>query len=289
LFGTDNNPHQKNGEAGVEIERTVEKVYHKIDKLYGENVMEVWSTQRSANFGREDSSSISVLLPVYNEAGIISNILTAYYNEICRKVSGVLVVAEDGSTDGTKEVLASLQSELPIVLHSGPRRKGYAKAAIDALKSCNGDWVFFSDSDGQYSPADFWKLWKKRDHFDMIIGRKVHRSEGAHRIVLSKGFHKLVNGTFGLNLHDADCGFRLIRKEVIRSVINKVRFLDYSFWAEFTVRASLEGFRICEEPINHASRTRGGTQIYKPSKIALIVLKQLEGLAHLYVDVRGGH
>jgi glycosyltransferase involved in cell wall biosynthesis len=248
--------------------------------------MEGWCTQRSANFGHEDSSSISVLLPVYNEAKIISNILTAYYNEICRKMSGVLVVAEDGSTDGTKEILASLQDELPIVLHSGPRRKGYAKAAIDALKSCNSDWVFFSDSDGQYSPADFWKLWKQRDNFDMIIGRKVHRGERAHRIILSKGFHKIVNGMFGLNLHDADCGFRLIHKNVIRSVIRKVRFLDYSFWAEFTIRASLDGFRIREVPISHGSRTNGDTHIYKLSKIPMIVPKQLKGLAYLYADLR---
>jgi hypothetical protein len=123
----------------------------------------------------------------------------------------------------------------------------------------------------------------------MVIGRKVRRGERAHRIVLSKGFHKLVNGTFGLNLHDADCGFRLIRDEVISSVIDKVRFLDYSFWAEFTVRASLEGFRIVEVPISHGCRIGGGTQIYKPSKIAEIVIRQLEGLARLYVDVRSDH
>jgi glycosyltransferase involved in cell wall biosynthesis len=233
--------------------------------------------------------TVSVLLPVYNEAEVVSDILKTYHEEICTKVSAELVVAEDGSTDGTKEVLTSLQNEIPMVLHSDPSRKGYAKAVSDALKNCRSDWVFFSDSDGQYSPADFWRLWKQRDDFDMIIGRKVHRSEGAHRIVLSKGFHKLVNGTFGLNLHDADCGFRLIRKEVVRSVIDKVRFLDYSFWAEFTIRASLKGFRICEVPINHASRISGGSQIYKPSKIATTVLKQLEGLARLYVNLRSDY
>jgi glycosyltransferase involved in cell wall biosynthesis len=249
--------------------------------------MAVWNVQTSADFGHEVNSSISILLPVYNEAEIISNVLAAY-SEICRKVSGVLVVAEDGSTDGTKEILDSLQKELPIVLHSGLRRKGYTKAAIDALKSCDSDWVFFSDSDGQYSPADFWKLWKQRGDFDMVIGRKVHRGERAHRIVLSKGFHKIVNGMFGLSLHDADCGFRLIRTEVIRSVIDKVRFLDYSFWAEFTIRACLDGFEICEVPINHGSRIHGSTQIYKPSKIAMIVVKQLEGLARLYSNVRSG-
>lgn len=245
--------------------------------------------ERGVNSGVKERFTVSVLLPVYNEAETVSNILKTYHNEICRKVSAPLIVAEDGSTDGTREILASLQKELPIVLLSDPNRKGYAKAAIDALKSCSSDWVFFSDSDGQYSPSDFWKLWKKRDGFDMVIGRKVHRSEGAHRVILANGFHKIVNGVFGLSLHDADCGFRLIRKEVIRSVVDKVRFLDYSFWAEFTIRACLSGFRVSEVPINHSSRIHGDTHIYKRSKIATIVLKQLGGLAHLYADVRSDH
>jgi dolichol-phosphate mannosyltransferase len=249
-----------------------------------------WNYERTSCAGGLDGrTTISVLLPVYNEARTVSGILKTYHEEICKRMSAKLIVAEDGSTDGTKEVLASLQNEIPIVLRSDLNRKGYAKAASDALKICSSDWIFFSDSDGQYSPADFWKLWKQRNDFDMIIGRKVHRSEGAYRIVLAKSFHKLVNGAFSLNLHDADCGFRLIREQVIRSVIDKVRFLKYSFWAEFTIRASLEGFRICEVPINHGSRAHGDTQIYKPSKIAMIVLKQLEGLALLYADVRSDH
>ena len=243
---------------------------------------------RSAVLELKDRSTISVLLPIHNEARNVLDIVKTYHNEICRKVPATLIVAEDGSTDGTKEVLTSLKSKLPMVLLTEPNRKGYAKAVSDALKSCSSDWVFFSDSDGQYNAADFWRLWKHRDSFDMIIGRKVRRSEGAYRIVLAKGFHKIVNGMFGLSLQDADCGFRLIRKEVIRSVIDKVRFLDYSFWAEFTIRGCLEGFRISEVPINHSSRTHGNTHIYKPSKIAVIVLKQLIGLAGLYADVRSG-
>ena len=251
--------------------------------------MEVLNTKRDVNIGVKERSIVSVLLPVHNEAEVILDILKTYYNEICRKVSATLVVAEDGSTDGTKEILASLESELPIVLLSNPNRKGYGNAAADALKSCRSDWVFFSDSDGQYSPADFWKLWNLRNDSDMVIGCKVRRSERVHRIVLAGGFHKILNGMFGLNLHDADCGFRLIRKEVIRSVIDKVKFLDYSFWAEFTIRACLKGFRIREVPINHSNRTHGDTHIYKLSKIAVIILKQLRGLVRLYKDVRSSH
>jgi glycosyltransferase involved in cell wall biosynthesis len=252
----------------------------------GEELMEVWKGQRSGSFLVAERSSVSVLLPVYNEAEIISDVLKRYHDEICTQLSAVLVVAEDGSDDGTKEVLASLKNELPITLLSGPDRKGYAKAASDALKSCSSDWIFFSDSDGQYSPADFWKLWKQRDGSDMVIGCKVRRNEEAHRIILAKGFHTIMNSMFGLDLHDADCGFRLIRREVIRSVIDRVRFLDYSFWAEFTIRACLKGFKIREVPINHGCRTSGDTHIYKPSKIATIVTKQLRGLARLYQDVR---
>ena len=251
--------------------------------------MEILNTKRSVGSALGERPTVSVLLPVYNEAETVSDILKTYHNEICRKVSAVLIVAEDGSTDGTKEILASLQGELPIVLHSGANRKGYAKAASDALKSCSSDWVFFSDSDGQYAPADFWKLWKQCDDFDMVIGYKVRRSERLHRIVLAKGFHKIANGLFGLNLHDADCGFRMIRKEVIQSVIDKVRFLDYSFWAEFTIRACLEGFRVGEVPINHSNRTHGDTHIYKLPKISMIVLKELMGLVNLYVDVRNSN
>lgn len=205
---------------------------------------------------------------------------------MCSRLPSVLVVAEDGSVDGTKEILFSLKYEIPMNLLSDCNRKGYAKGVADALKVCGTEWVFFSDSDGQYYPSDFWRLWQRHDGYDMIIGYKVKRDEAFHRIVLSKGFHWLVNGLFGLGLHDMDCGFRLIRREVIEAVLDEVKFLKYSFWAEFTIRACLKGFRILEVPINHSNRAYGDTRIYKPSKIPLIVFKQLKGLVQLYVRLK---
>lgn len=232
---------------------------------------------------------ISVLLPAYNEAKTISDVVKAYYQEICERLPAELIVAEDGSTDGTREILLSLNNNgLQLIVKSHPHRKGYAKGVSDALRKCNRDWVFFSDSDGQYSPDDFWNLWKYRKDYDMIIGHKVNRREGIHRIILSKGFHKIVNNSFGLNLHDSDCGFRLIRREVIKSVVDDVKYLKYSFWAEFTIRAFLKGFKVREVPINHSSRTFGNTQIYKASRIPEIILSQLTGLISLYADVRNG-
>lgn len=229
---------------------------------------------------------LSVVLPAHNEATIISDVVKSYYKEICSKMPSRLFVAEDGSTNGTREILNALKDEIPMVLLSNHKRKGYAKAVADALKVCNTDWIFFSDSDCQYFPSDFWRFWKRRYGYDMIIGCKVKRHEGFHRFVLAKGFHLLVNSLFNLNLHDMDCGYRLIRREVIDEVLNEVRFLKYSFWAEFTIRAYLKGFKILEVPIRHGRRMHGDTRIYKISKIPMIVLKQLIGLAQLYVDLK---
>lgn len=230
--------------------------------------------------------AIDIVLPVYNEAESIRGVVLDFYNEIALKLPSRLIVAEDGSVDGTKEILMALKNEMPLSLFCDPQRKGYAKGVADALRKCGAEWVFFSDSDGQYFSSDFWRLWKHHDSYDMIIGRKLQRSEGAHRAILANGFHAIANTLFGLQLHDADCGFRLIRKEVIDSVVEEVKFLKYSFWAEFTVRACLKNFKILETPINHSNRTHGNTQIYTPSKIPFIVMKQLKGLANVYVDTR---
>ena len=229
---------------------------------------------------------ISIVMPAHNEAETIRDVVTSFFNEVATKLPSVLVVAEDGSADKTPDILSSLSKELPITLLSSRERKGYAKGVRDALKHCKEEWVFFSDSDGQYSPSDFWTLWENRYGQDMIIGRKISRNEGFHRIILSKGFHKIFNNLFNLNFHDADCGFRLIRREVIQSVVDEAKILEYSFWAEFTIRAALKHFNILEVPINHANRENGNSHIYPTSKLPLIILSQLRGIANLYSNVR---
>lgn len=242
------------------------------------------SDRSEAPSGLKKSPVVTIILPAHNEAETIRDTVLRYFHEIGPRLSTEFIVAEDGSDDGTREILSSLKKELPIVLLTGQERKGYAKGVRDALRSCNGEFIFFSDSDGQYSPKDFWKLWEARNGYDLVIGRKVHRNEAAHRVILAEGFHRIVNFLFHLDLHDADCGFRLLRKNMTSGLLNQVHLLEYSFWAEFTIRASLKGFRILEVPIQHNKRLFGETHIYKPTKIPFIVLKQLRGLTQLYFE-----
>ncbi len=236
-----------------------------------------------------DESQLCIVLPVHNEATSVEKVLMTHYEKILCRIQSSLVVAEDGSTDGTREILLRLKEKIPMKLLLSRERMGYGRAVRNLLKGVDSEWVFFSDSDGQYSATDFWSLWKSRQAYDMVIGRKTHRRDAAYRIVLAKGFHQILNFLFRLDLHDADCGFRLIRRKTIESVVDDVEFLKYSFWAEFTIRACLKGFRTGEVPITHMLRDNGATRIYKRSKLPLIILSQFEGLARLYRNLMGNH
>ena len=234
---------------------------------------EPWSALGSPRF--------SIVVPAHNEGPTIEEVLRDYASEVASKLGSSIVVCEDGSTDNTREVLRRLSSELPLRLVTSEGRLGYATGVKRGLRSADGDILFFSDSDGQYDPRDFWALRAQLGNADMVIGAKIERQEPPHRILLAKGFHLLVKCLFGIRLRDIDCGFRLIRRRLVESVLDEVRDLPYSFWAEFTVISSLAGFRIVEVPVSHRSRLQGGTTIYQPRGLPKIVFRQALGLLRL--------
>ncbi len=237
--------------------------------------------EEAARAGGQSLPEVTIVMPVHNEAPSIERVLRSYDLEIASKIGTEIFVCEDGSTDGTREILTRLAQELPLSILAEEARLGYAGSVKKALRLAQGDLIFFSDSDGQYDPKDFWTLAKAMNHSDMAIGRKVKREEPWHRIALSRGFHLIARILFGNQLHDIDCGFRIVRKKVIDEVLGLVRDLPYSFWAEFTIIATLQGFKVLEIPVSHQARLHGTTTIYRPRYLPKIVLSQLRGLIKL--------
>ncbi len=227
------------------------------------------------------SPRFSIIVPVHNEGPTIEAVLRSYATEVAAKLGSEILVCEDGSTDNTRDVLRRLSGELPLRVVTNEARLGYAGGVKRGLLLADGEVLFFSDSDGQYDPRDFWNLRKEMDGAGMVIGVKMKREEPPHRIALSKGFHFLIRLLFGIELRDIDCGFRLIRKDVVDSVLSSVHDLPYSFWAEFTIISSLRGFRIAEVPVSHHSRLQGNTTIYQPRRLPRILIQQFLGLVRL--------
>jgi len=225
---------------------------------------------------------------VHNEAETIATVITEFYNEICAKVSVEIVVAEDGSTDGTKEVLRGLAEKIPMKLVLGEERKGYSKGLIDGLSKVNTKFVVFVDSDGQHLASDFWKLYDLRNRYDIVSGWRVNRADGFRRKLMSSVFQRMARVLFKLpEFRDITAPYRLMRSVVAKEIAREFRYMRESFWTEFTIRACQNGFRFKEVPVTHRLRLGGGdTNVYKPNKLLWIVFSQLKSLLMLWKELR---
>lgn len=220
----------------------------------------------------------AVILPVYNEAQTIAATVRAYHEKVVRRLEGAeLIIAEDGSRDGTKEALRELAKEIPFRLVSGEARKGYTKAFKDALALPDADWILFSDSDGQQDPEDFHKLLAAAGDCDIIGGHKSPRHDPFYRLLMSKVYNAVINALFGTGFKDINAGFKAFRREAVADVLPRVRELKHCVMSEFMVVAHLRGWRIREVPIRHFPR-EAGASIFNFRNIGPIVFGLLAGL-----------
>lgn len=236
------------------------------------------------------SDTVSLVLPVYNEAENIETVVRGFYKEINRKVDLEIVVAEDGSTDGTKEILGKLSREVPIVLLTENQRLGYTGGLKRGLQKATGDYVLFCDSDGQHFPSDFWKLYEAMDGCDMVDGRRVDRADSRFRKIMSGTFQDLARVLFGLRgLSDITAPYRLVKRSLALRVADQVKYMRESFWTEFTIRAAVCGAKIKEVPVKHRLRLSGNTVVYKTRKIPRIVYSQFSGMLKLRWELSTSH
>jgi len=229
-----------------------------------------------------------VVLPAYNEAGTIENTImeaSNYFSKIHPNIE--FLVMEDGSTDGTPQVLSHLQSIMPCLqVNSSPKRKGYPTAVRDGILSVGKDanLILFMDSDGQYDPRDFQKLVNLAESsVDIVIGRRTSRAESPLRVFLSIGVDLLEREMFGLKCRDVTSAFRLMRRDVAQTLASRVHYSKYNFWTEFTALAAVSRYKIVEVPVSYRNRQSGGSRVYSSRKLAKVVLSELSALARTWI------
>lgn len=230
---------------------------------------------------------LDVLLPVYNEAESIE----ATLRDIFAVISGVtamrFIVCEDGSRDGTKQILTRLSDELPMLPILSDARKGYSKAVRDGMQAATAPYLLCLDSDGQCDPNDFAKFWKVRNDADVVIGWRVDRADTLLRRVLSRFFYFFYQLLYRVPVHDPSCPFILAKKAVVESVGPRVVEMQQGFWWEFVARVHRQGFSIIELPITHRLRAGGATQIYKLSKMPGIGYRHFRALLKIWLEPKG--
>jgi len=227
---------------------------------------------------------VAIIMPVYNEVDTIESTIRELHDKVASKMHNVHIWAfEDGSTDGTKGVLGKLENEFPnFHAKMSKGKKGYPKAMKEAFLSINPSeygYVMAMDSDGQYDPDDFFKLWSimQRDSPNIVMGRRVTRREPLYRKFLSRGLQVLERLMFPVSCKDVTSVMRLMRVDVARHIAKEVCYSEYNFWLEFTARMSLNGYKIVETPIAYRERV-GGSKVYSITKMPKVVASELSTL-----------
>jgi glycosyltransferase involved in cell wall biosynthesis len=237
-----------------------------------------------------EKPEVAVLMPVHNEADIIEDVVVEFYENVGRRMPLEIVLSEDGSVDGTKDVIRKLSKRIPLQAVLSPARKGYAGGIKDGLKLVKAEYVLITDSDGQQTAADFWKLWYLRHKYDIVSGWRVERADSFYRRTVSRVFQLMAKAFVGLpRLRDVTAPYKLMRTDMAKSIADDCVYMRESFWTEFTIRACGMGATIGEIPVAHRKRNNGATNVYKPYKMPRIVFSQFRGLVKLHGILEQNH
>ena len=201
------------------------------------------------------SIEISVLIPVYNEQGTVG--------DLHRQLTGVLeargaayeiLFVDDGSGDGTAEEIERLCARDERVRAIFFRRNfGKAAALSVGFQEVRGVFVFTMDGDLQDDPAEIPSFLEKiAEGYDLVSGWKRARRDPWTKRWPSKLYNRVTAWVSGVPLHDFNCGFKLYRREVVRSVEIYGELHRY-----IPVLADRLGFRVAEKPVRHHARRCG--------------------------------
>lgn len=200
---------------------------------------------------------VSVLIPVYNEAGTVAEIVDRVRAAPYRME---IICVDDCSTDGTREILARLLSDARInqaIYQKNNRGKGAAVRA--AISASQGDIVIVQDADLEYSPSDWPVLFEPllQGKADAVFGSRF--LGGTHRVLYY--WHSVGNGLLttlsnmfsNLNLTDMECCYKAVRGDLARQL--QLRSERFGFEPEITARLARVNARIFEVPVSYSGRT----------------------------------
>jgi glycosyltransferase involved in cell wall biosynthesis len=201
------------------------------------------------------SMKLSIVIPVYNEKKTILEVLERVRNMNLPKE---IIVVDDCSTDGTRELLSSQPSseELKIILQ--PHNMGKGAALRTGFQAVTGDIVVVQDADLEYDPQDYPVLIQPilENKADVVYGSRF--LGGPHRVLLfwhsvgNKILTTLSNMMTDLNLTDMETCYKVFRAEVLKKI--NLRENRFGFEPEFTAKVSKSRCRIYEVPISYSGR-----------------------------------
>ena len=202
-------------------------------------------------------SSLTIFFPCYNEKENVSTVTASALAVLdSLDVDGEVIIVNDGSADGTKDVADALAAQHPRVraIHH-PTNQGYGAALQSGYRAASKDLIFYTDGDGQFDMQELPPLLPLIADCDIVTCYRRRREDPFMRKLNGWAWTQLVCLVFGMRIRDIDCAFKLFRRDVFEDMPlhSSGALID----AEVLARASRKGCRIIQRPVTHLPRTRG--------------------------------
>jgi len=228
-----------------------------------------------------------VIIPTYNEKENIEQIITEIFE--LPKDFDVLII-DDGSPDGTAEIVQQLQIQYERQLHliQRPGKLGLGTAYLrgfDFAIEHQYDYIFEMDADFSHAPKDLLRLLEacEQDGFDLAIGSRYATGVNVvnwpmGRVLISFFASRYVRFVTGMPINDATAGFKCYRRRVLEIIdLNRIKFIGYAFQIEMKFKTWKYGFKIKEVPIIFINREKGeskmSTRIFNEAIFGILKMK----------------
>ncbi|KAG5379118.1 hypothetical protein IGI04_026960 [Brassica rapa subsp. trilocularis] len=244
----------------------------------------------------EGKHKYSIIVPTYNERLNIALIVYLIFKHL-RDVDFEIIVVDDGSPDGTQEIVKQLQHlygedrilssvfvfVMMQLLRARAKKLGLGTAYIHGLKHATGDFVVIMDADLSHHPKYLPSFIKKQleTNASIVTGTRYVKGGGVHgwnlmRKLTSRGANVLAQTLLWPGVSDLTGSFRLYKKSVLEDVISSCVSKGYVFQMEMIVRATRKGYHIEEVPITFVDRVFGTSKLGGSE-----IVEYLKGLIYL--------
>lgn len=228
-----------------------------------------------------------VIIPTYNEVENVEDIVRAVY--LLDQTFDILII-DDGSPDGTADLVKKLQGEFPqrLFLLERSGKLGLGTAYITGFKYAlekGYEYIFEMDADFSHNPLDLIPLKRAcaEEGFDLAIGSRYITGVNVvnwpmSRVLMSFFASKYVRFITGMPFRDTTAGFKCFHRKVLETIdLDTIKFIGYAFQIEMKFNTWMYGFKIKEVPIIFTDRTKGQSKmskrIFREAVIGVIQIK----------------
>ena len=222
---------------------------------------------------------LSIVIPCYNESkDIVNNVskVKDYLNE--KQIDHELILMNDGSKDNTKEVIESIEG---VIALSYEKNRGKGGAVKYGIEHATGDYVLFMDADLSTDISAIEKVIELAPNYDLILGSRhakgsvIKKKQPFLRVFIGRCCRLLVKMLFHTKFKDTQCGFKAMRTDVAKKIVEKQLINDFAFDVEYLYIAKLNNLSMYELGITW-SDDRGST--VSPVKSSLRFFKDIAAI-----------